>query len=36
MISIAVGLGFLGYVFLYAGIKGGDTARHPWRGVSGG
>lgn len=27
---------FLGYVFLYAGVEGGELAQHPWRGVTGG
>lgn len=34
MIAIAAGVLLIGYVLLYAGIKGGDVARHPWQGLS--
>lgn len=34
MIGIAAATLLLGYVLVYAGIKGGEVARRPWTGLS--
>lgn len=34
MIALAVSTLLIGYVLLYAGVKGGDTAQHPWKGLN--
>jgi len=34
MISLAVGTLLVGYLLLYAGIKGGEVARRPWSGLA--
>lgn len=33
MIGLAAATLLIGYVLLYAGIKGGEVARHPWQGL---
>jgi hypothetical protein len=33
VIALAIVTLLLGYVLLYAGVKGGDVAQHPWRGL---
>lgn len=34
MIGIAGAVLLVGYMLLYAGIRGGEVARQPWRGLS--
>jgi hypothetical protein len=34
VIALAIVTLLLGYVLLYAGIKGGETAQRPWRGLN--
>lgn len=34
MIALAVATLLIGYVLVYAGVKGGDVATHPWTGLS--
>lgn len=34
MIPLAVATLILGYLLLYAGVKGGEVAQHPWKGLS--
>lgn len=34
MIGIAAATLLLGYVLVYAGVKGGEVAQHPWRGLA--